>query len=222
MRTRVWRRRAARTALRRRSRSARTARCSPRARTRTIRAAGGRPPSSWSRANSTWSTTRSRTTPSTATSSPRTRYARRIKSKQRVFEPFLLLLLECRLMCACVYIHTVARCRPTICTRKCSQCRTICAKCKHNTTRRASVGSSFTTRLFFFSSYKSENPSKDFRKACGALSVHFDDKLVTLSVIVSASLSTLLFCLFVGLIRFDCCSSSLSATKSRASRRRPS
>jgi hypothetical protein len=33
--------------------------------------------------------------------------------------------------------------------------------------------------------YRSENPSKDFRKVCGALNVHYDENLNTLSVIVS-------------------------------------
>jgi hypothetical protein len=35
-----------------------------------------------------------------------------------------------------------------------------------------------------FKRYKSENPSKDFRKAIGALSVYFDEKAMILSVIV--------------------------------------
>ena len=38
--------------------------------------------------------------------------------------------------------------------------------------------------LKFINSYKSENPSKDFRKAVGALSVYFDERAMVLSVIV--------------------------------------
>lgn len=38
--------------------------------------------------------------------------------------------------------------------------------------------------LKFFKRYKSENPSKDFRKAVGALSVYFDERAMVLSVIV--------------------------------------
>ncbi len=41
-----------------------------------------------------------------------------------------------------------------------------------------------STNIFLiFSSYKVENPYKEFRKACGAIAAHFDEKNNTLSVI---------------------------------------